>query len=264
MLLYETRHSGDEILAALQATDFNYATHLHKSLEFVFCMNGMFSVTIDGCAYAVPEGQGALIPANVLHSYETKQSCSLYCLLVGSGLLRDVAELTGRSIPERYTFEIDPVLRVLLEEYYSTQERMIFNAKAILYRASQAFVCGNSFTPQEVTGTGIAVQMITYMQENFREPLTLETFAGQMDYDYFYISKLFRQNFGKTFSELLSDYRIGYAKTLLEERRQTISEIALASGFGSIRSFNRTFRQITGMSPSAYLQSRSAVPTKQL
>ena len=262
MLLYETRHSGDEILAALQASDFNYSTHLHKSLEFVFCMDGGFSVTIDGHAHMVRAGEGALIPANVLHSYETRQTCRLYCLLGGSSLLRDVADRTSGCVPERYTFQIDPVLHTLLEEYYAGTEQTVFDAKAILYRASQSFVRGNVFTPQEVNGTDLAVQMITYMQENFRDALTLEAFAEKMDYNYFYISKLFRQTFGMKFSELLSEYRVGYAKSLLEERRQTISEIALASGFGSIRSFNRTFRQITGITPREYLQKKTTVPPR--
>ena len=43
-----------------------------------------------------------------------------------------------------------------------------------------------------------------------------------------------------------------YAVELLTESNMSITQIAFSLGFGTIRSFNRAFRQETGMSPRDY------------
>jgi AraC-like DNA-binding protein len=57
------------------------------------------------------------------------------------------------------------------------------------------------------------------------------------------------------FRTFLASYRVNFAKHLLRSkgaRSLRISDIALQSGFSSINSFNRAFREITGVTPSEY------------
>lgn len=257
MLLYEVQHSGDELLAVIHAVDFTYRNHLHNSMEFVFCMDGELTITVNTVPLALRAGEGALVPENTLHGYQTDRSCELCCMLVGRNILRDVAELVQMYVPERYTFSIDPVLQAMLAEFDEKEDQTLFEAKSILYRACLNFLKDNSLQIRDSSYMSQAARMMACIQENFREPLTLEEFAKKMDYNYFYVSKLIKQNFGISFSELLSEYRVACAKGMLEEQKYSISEIALASGFGSIRSFNRVFRRIVGKTPREFLKNGS-------
>jgi AraC-like DNA-binding protein len=57
------------------------------------------------------------------------------------------------------------------------------------------------------------------------------------------------------FREFLGSYRIDYAKHLLSDSKDPfirILDVALESGFSSINSFNRCFKEVTGMTPSEY------------
>ncbi len=66
------------------------------------------------------------------------------------------------------------------------------------------------------------------------------------------ISKIIRLYFDKNLPQLLNEYRVEDAKTLLAETDAPIKTIALESGFNSIASFNRIFKELTGNTPGSY------------
>ena len=139
-------------------------------------------------------------------------------------------------------------------DHYSHRDKQTnFGAKAVLYRAFDAFMADNDFQLLDTTDHSISAQLPVYIQEHFQEQITLEDFANHIDYNYFYASKLIKRNFGLSFSQLLTEYRLNYAQELLQENQLSISQIALLSGFGSIRNFNRTFLKSIGKTPRQFL-----------
>ena len=67
-----------------------------------------------------------------------------------------------------------------------------------------------------------------------------------------YFSRIFRGVTGMNYSRWLNTVRLEKATELLADREKTLTEIAMLSGFQSISSFNRVFREEKGMSPSEY------------
>ena len=254
MQIYEKNHSGASLLTCIHANDLTYRAHLHLSFECVFCLEGEIVVAISGKEHLLKKNEGAIIPYNTVHSYFTPKTSDLYSILVGQGQLRDIANLFQQHLPARYTLHIDPILRQMLLDHCRDKEKQTtFGTKAILYRAFDAFMENNTFQLRNATDHNVVAQLPEYIQEHFQEPITLEDFAQHIDYNYFYASKLIKRNFNLSFSQLLTEYRIAYAQELLLENQLSISQIALFSGFGSIRNFNRTFLKATGKTPREFL-----------
>ncbi len=67
-----------------------------------------------------------------------------------------------------------------------------------------------------------------------------------------YFSRVFREVTGMNYSRWLNMIRLEKATELLAEKEKTLTEIAMLSGFQSISSFNRVFREEKGTSPSEY------------
>lgn len=67
------------------------------------------------------------------------------------------------------------------------------------------------------------------------------------------LSRAFKSELGVSYTEYVHKMRINVAVTLLESGA-SVTEASMASGFESIRSFNRVFRGITGITPSIYLK----------
>lgn len=64
-----------------------------------------------------------------------------------------------------------------------------------------------------------------------------------------YFSEMFRRRLGLTLTRFIAGARTDKARRLLLHTDMQITEIAFASGFGSISQFNRVFRKETGMRP---------------
>lgn len=72
------------------------------------------------------------------------------------------------------------------------------------------------------------------------------------------ISAVLNQHLQKSFNEFVNEYRITAFKEKIAASRHeqfTIMSLALESGFNSLPTFQRAFRNSTGMSPSAYMNS---------
>lgn len=81
---------------------------------------------------------------------------------------------------------------------------------------------------------------------------SLELFSKRFNVGTTYFSRLFHASTGVTFKAYLSDLRIEYAKRLLEEKTLPIIDVGCECGYNTPSQFIRSFKQHTGMTPSAY------------
>ncbi|MBQ7793289.1 MAG: AraC family transcriptional regulator [Clostridia bacterium] len=94
--------------------------------------------------------------------------------------------------------------------------------------------------------------LLSHINTNFSQELTLASLAEQVNMNPVYISSLFKKNFGFTFKEYLLKLRIEKATSLLKESNSTVENIALECGFSSSNHFCKTFKKLMGMSPMMF------------
>jgi len=96
-------------------------------------------------------------------------------------------------------------------------------------------------------------------QELFLDPnFTLETAAKELKVTKHLLSQYINETLGKSFSNLIKEYRIEKAKQLLEkESNYTIESLGYDSGFSSKSTFFTAFKKITGFTPAEYQKSQS-------
>jgi AraC-like DNA-binding protein len=88
--------------------------------------------------------------------------------------------------------------------------------------------------------------------------LKLDFLADKLSVSEKVISSLLNQHIGKNFNDFVNEYRVQEARKKLAEpslRRFTIAAIAFDSGFNSLPTFQRCFKQFTGITPSQYLNN---------
>ena len=91
-----------------------------------------------------------------------------------------------------------------------------------------------------------------YIGANLREPIALDDLAGLAGYSRFHFARGFRAATGLPPYAYILRARIALACRLLDEARLPLQAVGDAAGFASHPQFASRFRQLTGISPSAY------------
>ena len=99
-------------------------------------------------------------------------------------------------------------------------------------------------------------RLLDYIEEHYREPITLQKAALDLHMSYSVISGKFSLATGKSFREALNDVRTDKAKQLLTDTDRSIMEIAGDVGYTDQSYFCRVFKSYTGESPLNYRNNR--------
>lgn len=98
-------------------------------------------------------------------------------------------------------------------------------------------------------GTKIA-DVIAYIHAHYAEDITLSDAADGVYLNAAYLSRLFKKETGKTFSDYLTEVRIEAAMRLIESSNLFIYEIARQSGYRNLKYFYKVFKKVKGYSPN--------------
>lgn len=107
----------------------------------------------------------------------------------------------------------------------------------------------------ELTNTGMDIveKMSEYAVNNYNMDITIRNLAENVFFmNQSYISHLFAEKKGISFSAFLRMIRICHAKEFLADARWSVTDVALMSGYNDTSQFIRIFRQETGMTPKKY------------
>ena len=97
----------------------------------------------------------------------------------------------------------------------------------------------------------IVKQAISYIEQHYKEKLTLTDVAEKVYVSHWHLSKLLNST-GKSFSDVLNEIRIENAKELMEDSSLHIADISDRVGFADTAHFSRVFKKYTGMSANEY------------
>ncbi|MBR3644875.1 MAG: response regulator [Lachnospiraceae bacterium] len=96
---------------------------------------------------------------------------------------------------------------------------------------------------------------IEYIKNNYSSDLNMAVVSNYVSMNYSLFSFTFKKYTGTNFVNYLKDVRIGEAKKLLQQTDMKIVEISTRVGYEHEKHFTRTFKTITGLTPSQYRNS---------
>ena len=140
----------------------------------------------------------------------------------------------------------------------------MFNAdtqkKGVLYSLCAQFDQNVQYDIRQADSQGLLKKIFAFVEESFDSDCSLKKLAEKTEYDYAYLSRIFRKIVGISYNTYVNHYRLNHVCYLLENTDLSIIECAMESGYESIRSCNRNFKAYLGMTPTEYRESHIQRP----
>lgn len=117
-------------------------------------------------------------------------------------------------------------------------------------------IMSESWHPESSARSGLKRQSLqsvkTYLDDHYQERITLDRLSELFYINKFYLTRVFREQFGTTILSYLDHVRVSHAKRLLRFSAMTAEEIGAAVGIEEPGYFNRVFKKVEGVTPGEY------------
>jgi len=101
--------------------------------------------------------------------------------------------------------------------------------------------------------------VVKVLSENVFLPLSIDQICKKTNYSRSYLFREFKAETGKSIIQYFIDLKIEKAKELLRENDLSIKEISEKLAFDTPNYFSKTFKKVTGYTPSTYRKMRRQV-----
>ena len=250
----DTRHSG--------------IIHWHHRMEIVMVVKGEYCIRVDKQERLCCPGDLAVIRSGQLHAFQNGPGCRIRIFTFDPAVLYNILPdacfpkvfITAQALEEAgLTRTVHRLLEEVLQEKVHQlphHEPLMLTQLIQLYTLLMRHFGDNSpMSRQPVSQLRQFQVALEYIEIHYAENITLSQVAGAINYNSTYVSTLFVSCSGVNFKTYLDSFRIKKAVDLLRSTTDTVSDIAARCGYDNVRTFNNTFRRVTGQTPSQLRKS---------
>ena len=246
--------------------------HCHSNCEFLLETSGSVNSVVNGTGEQLVPGDIRFINTSAVHALtDLSDDHEHYDVYISNETLRSVCEavfdlgfydqLTGSGGQVSIwtdTGEFTGIVSRLTELDFSIGLNAGDEARAAYAGCLKAIIIqmlGHCYEQTRLSYTGAPKWMVEFLR-SLKVPevfsMNLEEIIAGSCYSHTRFCALFKQYFGKSFKDYISELRINYACAMLISTDSSILDIALAVGYSSASHFIKRFKEETGVSPRVY------------
>lgn len=246
-------------------SSYRFETHSHAAYEIIYVNTGCGIMGIGEDYVPFKPGNCIIVNPYEPHCFivDSQKTCRItqveMAVFAQDGAVRGISFLENRGSYYKFS-NCEPVIRLLeniccchrlrREDGYARSQ--LDFAMAQLYAGLSYYIDERRPDDAGSAGNSRVGQLVRHINENLEGELNIEKLSEQFGVSSRYVRKYFLQQMGMNCTEYITILRIGKAKELLCEPSNSITDVALMTGFNSSQYFCRIFKQRTGMTPAEY------------
>lgn len=242
---------------AKKSAHLDCPAHLHQQTELILVLEGEATAYADGAEYTLKKGDLFIVFPNQIHCYEVKTDTLRHIRVIFlPDMCAEFSQVFKTYIPEtaviKNQLHLQPVMERIVSCKKSGDTYALTKTRGCLLIMLSDIIPSLSLCERVGVETDTVTQIINYCCQNHDTDITLSRVAQALHINKFYVSRLFSTRLKVGFREYINSIRITHACELLASNDASISEIAYAVGYNSIRTFNRAFGNVKGITPREY------------
>lgn len=280
---YDIESFNDQIYSSYGRTnekEARFLLHLHNHFEINLFIEGEMTFYIQGEFYKPIKGDLFLISNTQLHGPSILKE-SVYERAIIHFPQKMARQLQTPEVDLLYPFtdlshENNRIIHLTdteITEFISLTKRLVeleqpenkVYGKEILFKSylAQILVLVNNaynnnhkkeLTEHSKTMSELSLNVIEYIQENLEISVSLDDIEAHLNINKHYMNRVFKQELGTSIYQFIQLNKISLAKKLLESGMSAF-DVCDHLDYNNYSTFARTFKKITGISPTHYIKS---------
>lgn len=231
--------------------------HFHEYYEIEIITEGAGVMTLNGVDIPFEKGMVFFILPNDFHKFTFSGGCKIYnisfCedILFTQSSLKWCIEKTDNflTVSKQQLNSITKLCDIIMEldEINEKSKRYLFKSVLELFPKMYSIEAVSNYF-------NIAV---AFIESHFKENISSFDVANECRINEDYLNRIFKKEIAITATEYIRKKRLHYSSLLLDSTDLPIAEIAFNSGFQSIQTFNRLYKEYYGVSPTHYRKQKT-------
>ena len=228
--------------------------HINPETEIIHVRCGSLQVIYDGIKIQLSQGQLLMILPYRMHSFLPSEDIDASVYMFSDEIYDDLMKNIRNAV--YYPAQDNPVLNGYVNDIMEYADRWNGNLGIRSMFCALVNQCMSVYDADmpEVQPELLDGRTVSYIIDHLNEELTIESIARELGVNVRQLSTDFRKKYGLKLVEFIGNIRAEQADTMLKHSKLRISEIAGICGYGSLRNFNRSFRERFQMSPRDFRQ----------
>jgi AraC family transcriptional regulator len=177
------------------------------------------------------------------------------------GFGKNIELITKQETHDRHIYHLGQALKMELEAPPDLQTGILYQetltSAFVMRLIKHHSVCRLPNSPILTDVNSPQKQLLLdYIHDNLHQSLRLVDLANLVNFSPYYLCRWFKQTEGLSIHQYVIQERIARSKTLLHHSEHSLAEIAILCGFNSHSHLSRQFKQIVGVTPSAFRRDR--------
>jgi len=252
------------VSSARYGGDWHSTPHAHSYAELFYIVGGDGQFRIEDDLYPVRANQLVIVNPNVIHTEVSYDAHPLEYIVLGiEGLELSVTQNAASRfciLDYQGSGDVLTCMRHILRETESRQTGYELVCQAymeiLIIRVTRSTSLSVAATAALPMASRQCAAIRHYIDAHYKEPLDLDTLAGEAHVSKYYLAHAFKREYGISPINYLIGRRIEESRYLLRETDLSLSQIARLLGFSSASYFSQSFRRAEGMTPMDYRKTR--------
>lgn len=245
----------------------NYLKEMHHHLEYelFYLSDGAATFKIGTNSIRMAKGDVFMITPGTDHCIvDPNENFEYYAIVFDSSIFGSPNETTRKIFDNVIINQALILTNALFQKIKTTTETLEKNSfgkeiaiKNLVYEIFQHILDTNQYAPlpqiqSEANGKKTINNGLIYIQEHYRENISLEDLLASTNYSKSHFIRLFKASTGMNYTDYLNRFRIEKACRDLIYTNKNVTEIATENGFNNIQYFSKIFKKYMECTPKQY------------
>lgn len=244
-IYYESSKDTSSALFAQTQKEFNGRLHFHRAFELAYILSGNADYVVEDERFVAFENSIVFCHCYYRHKSYDNLPHKKHVIAVPENLTSDIsAKFKEFTLP---SLLVDTEFNKTILPYFNLLTQSSTNISSMVMKGYANIIFGLLAEHYESVSIksrnkniAVIADILSYIDANFREPLTLDSLASVFGYNKTYFSRIFNRHIGMSLNNYLNMVRLtAFEERIKQSDSKSVADTAFECGFTSLATFYR-------------------------